>query len=155
GRVILPDGKVLRVGYDGENGRPYVAIGRVLAQDGVPADQITMPYLRQWIADHGADGTALMDKNPSYVFFRELTGEGPMGAQGVALTAGRSAAVDRAFVPLGLPLWVDTSDPVEPGGRLQRLFVTQDVGGAIRGPVRTDLFFGYGVEAARHAGLMK
>ena len=155
GRVILPDGQVMRVGYDGENGQPYVTIGRVLAAEGVPADQITMPYLRKWIADHGPDGTALMDKNPSYIFFRELKGDGPMGAEGVALVLGRSAAVDRDFVPLGLPLWVDTSDPVEPSGRLQRLFVAQDVGGAIRGPVRSDLFFGYGPEAANHAGLMK
>ena len=155
GRVILPDGQVLRVGYDGENGQPYVTIGRVLAAEGVPADQITMPYLRQWIADHGPDGTALMDKNPSYIFFRELKGDGPMGAEGVALVPGRSAAVDRGFVPLGLPFWVDTTDPVEPSGRLQRLFVAQDVGGAIRGPVRADLFFGYGPEAANHAGLMK
>ncbi len=155
GRVILPDGQVLRVGYDGENGQPYVAIGRVLASEGVPADQITMPYLRRWIADHGPDGTALMDKNPSYIFFRELKGDGPMGAEGVALTPDRSAAIDRGFVPLGLPFWVDTSDPVEPSGRLQRLFVAQDVGGAIRGPVRADLFFGYGPDAANHAGLMK
>ena len=155
GRVILPDGQVMRVGYDGENGQPYVTIGRVLASQGVPADQITMPFLRRWIADHGPDGTALMDKNPSYIFFRQLKGDGPMGAQGVALTPGRSAAGDRGFVPLGLPFWVDTSDPVEPSGRLQRLFVAQDVGGAIRGPVRADLFFGYGPEAANHAGLMK
>ena len=155
GRVILPDGQVMRVGYDGENGQPYVTIGRVLAAEGVPADQITMPYLRQWIADHGADGTALMDKNPSYIFFRELKGDGPMGAEGVALVPGRSVAVDRGFVPLGLPLWIDTTDPVEASGRLQRLFVAQDVGGAIRGPVRADLFFGYGPEAANHAGLMK
>ena len=155
GRVILPDGQVMRVGYDGENGQPYVTIGRVLASQGVPADQITMPFLRRWIADHGPDGTALMDKNPSYIFFRQLKGDGPMGAQGVALTPGRSAAVDRGFVPLGLPFWVDTSDPVEPSGRMQRLFVAQDVGGAIRGPVRADLFFGYGPEAANHAGLMK
>ncbi len=155
GRVILPDGEVMRVGYDGENGQPYVAIGRVLAGQGIPADQITMPFLRRWIAEHGADGTALMDKNPSYIFFRTLKGDGPMGAQGVALTPDRSAAVDRGFVPLGLPFWVDTTDPVEPSGRLQRLFVAQDVGGAIRGPVRADLFFGYGPDAANHAGLMK
>ena len=155
GRVILPDGQVLRVGYDGENGQPYVTIGRVLASQGVPADQITMPFLRRWIADHGPDGAALMDKNPSYIFFRPLKGDGPMGAEGVALTPGRSAAVDRGFVALGLPLWIDTTDPVEPSGRLQRLFVAQDVGGAIRGPVRADLFFGYGADAANHAGLMK
>jgi membrane-bound lytic murein transglycosylase A len=155
GRVILPDGQALRVGYDGENGQPYVTIGRVLASEGVPADQITMPFLRRWIVDHGPEGVALMDKNPSYIFFRELKGDGPLGAQGVALTPGRSAAVDRGFVPLGVPLWVDTTDPVDPSGRLRRLFVAQDVGGAIRGPVRADLFFGYGPDAANHAGLMK
>ena len=155
GRVILPDGGTVRLGYDGENGQPYVAIGRVLAERGVNKDDITMPFLRSWIAEHGAEGTALMDANPAYVFFKELQGEGPMGAEGVALTAGRSAAVDRSFLTLGLPLWVDTSDPVESSGRLQRLFVAQDTGGAIRGPLRADLFFGYGTEAANHAGLMK
>jgi len=155
GRVTLPDGGVLRLGYDGDNGRKYVAIGHVLAERGVPVDEITMPYLRRWIADHGADGTALMDENPSYVFFRELSGDGPIGAEGVALTPGRSAAVDHRFVPYGLPLWIDTSDETAPDGRLRRLFVAQDTGGAIRGPVRADLFFGYGPDAADHAGKMR
>jgi membrane-bound lytic murein transglycosylase A len=155
GRVILPDGGVVRLGYDGENGHPYVAIGRVLVDRGVPKDQISMPFLRRWIADHGAEGTALMDQNPAYVFFRRVQGDGPLGAEGVVLTPDRSAAVDRRFVPLGVPVWIDTSDPVLPGGRLQRLLVTQDTGGAIRGPVRADIFFGYGPAAAEHAGLMK
>jgi membrane-bound lytic murein transglycosylase A len=155
GRVILPDGEVVRVGYDGENGQSYVAIGRVLADRGVPKDQITMPFLRRWIAEHGAEGTALMAANPSYVFFKTLQGDGPIGAEGVALTPGRSAAIDRGFLPLGLPLWVDADDSVEPSGRIERLFVAQDTGGAIRGPVRADLFFGYGAEAAEHAGVLK
>ncbi len=155
GRVTLPDGQVMRVGYDGENGHPYVAIGRVLAEAGTPRDIITMPYLRRYIADHGAEGVALMDKNPSYIFFKELTGPGPLGSAGLPLTPDRSAAVDRTFIPFGTPLFVDTSDPTSPTGRLQRLVIAQDTGGAIRGPVRADLFFGYGPEAADHAGVLK
>jgi membrane-bound lytic murein transglycosylase A len=155
GRVILPDGQIVRLGYDGENGQPYVAIGRVLAERGVPKDEITMPYLRRWIAQHGQDGASLMDANPSYIFFKVLHGDGPLGAEGIALTPERSAAIDRRFVAFGLPLWVDAADPVERTGRLQRLFVAQDTGGAIRGPVRADLFFGYGEAAAQHAGVLK
>ena len=155
GRVILPDGSTERIGYDGENGQAYVSIGRVLAERGVPKDDITMPYLRDWIARHGTEGAALMDANPSYVFFKKLDGTGPVGAEGIVLTPGRSVAVDRSFLALGLPVWVDTTDPVEASGRMQRLFVAQDTGGAIRGPVRADLFFGYGADAATHAGLLK
>lgn len=155
GRVTLPDGSVVRVGYDGSNGRPYVSIGHVLAETGVPVDQISLSYLRQWIAAHPAAGRALMDRNPSYVFFREMQGEGPLGSEGVALTPGRSLAVDPAFIPYGLPIWLDTSDPIDSSGRLRRLLVAQDSGGAIRGPVRGDIFFGFGPEAERHAGEMK
>ena len=153
GRVILPDGTVVRLGYDGDNGHPYVAIGRKLVERGIPPEAISMASLRDWIAEHGAEGTALMAENPSYVFFREIAGDGPIGAEGVVLTPGRCAAVDHRFIPYGLPLWVDTSDA--PDGRLRRLFVAQDTGGAIRGPVRADLFFGYGPAAADHAGRLK
>ncbi len=155
GRVTLPDGRVVRVGYDGSNGRPYVSIGHVLAATGVPVDQISLAYLRQWIASHPAEGRALMDRNPSYVFFREMTGDGPMGSEGVVLTPGRSLAIDPAFIPYGVPVWLDTSDPIDPSGRLRRLLVAQDTGGAIKGPVRGDIFFGFGAEAERHAGEMK
>ena len=155
GRVTLPDGAVVRVGYDGSNGRPYVSIGHVLAQTGVPVDQISLAFLRQWIAAHPAEGRVLMDRNPSYVFFKEMTGDGPMGSEGVALTPGRSLAVDPAFIPYGVPVWLDTSDPIEASGRLQRLLVAQDTGGAIKGPVRGDIFFGFGPQAERHAGEMK
>ena len=85
-----------------------------------------------------------MNLNPSYIFFRELEGDGPIGTEGVALTPGRSLAVDRAFLAMGLPVWLDADDPLEPTGRLRRLMVAQDTGGAIRGPVRGDVFFGQG-----------
>jgi membrane-bound lytic murein transglycosylase A len=155
GRVTLPNGSVVRVGYDGSNGRPYVSIGHVLAETGVPVDQISLSFLRQWIREHPGEGQALMDRNPSYVFFREMLAEGPLGSEGVALTPGRSLAVDPAFIPYGVPIWLDTSDTVNAGSRLQRLMVAQDTGGAIRGPVRGDIFFGFGPDAERHAGGMK
>ncbi len=156
GRIRLPDGAVARIGYDGQNGRPYVPIGRILAERGALArDDVSMQTIRAWLAAQPGEAAALMDENPSYVFFRELTGEGPVGAQGVVLTAGRSLAVDRTFLPLGVPLWLDLDDPKEGNGKLRRLVVAQDTGGAIRGPVRGDLFWGFGPEAAERAGMMK
>ena len=150
GRVRLPDGSLLRVGYDGQNGQPYVPIGRILVERGeLPRDAVSMQAIRGWIKAHPAEGKALMEENPSYVFFRELTGDGPIGAEGVVLTPGRSLAVDRKFVPLGVPIYVDA------GEGLQRLMVAQDTGGAIRGPVRGDLFWGFGSDAAARAGGLK
>ena len=160
GRVRLPDGTVARIGYDGQNGHPYVPIGRLLAERGaLPRDEVSMQTIRAWLAAHPGEAAALMEENPSYVFFREIAGPadagGPLGAQGVALTAGRSLAVDRAFLPLGAPIWLDLEDPAEGNGRLRRLVVAQDTGGAIRGPVRGDLFWGFGPQAAERAGMMK
>jgi peptidoglycan lytic transglycosylase A len=160
GRIRLPDGSVARVGYDGQNGQPYVPIGRLLVERGaLSRDDVSMQTIRAWLAAHPGEAAALMDENPSYVFFREMAGavdgEGPLGAQGVALTAGRSLAVDRAFLPLGVPLWLDLADPAERNGRLRRLVIAQDTGGAIRGPVRGDLFWGFGPHAAERAGMMK
>jgi membrane-bound lytic murein transglycosylase A len=156
GRVALPDGKVARVGFDGQNGHPYVPIGRLLAERGaIPRDEVTMQSIRTWLHDHPAEAAPLLDENPSYVFFREISGEGPTGAGKVALTAGRSLAVDRSFLPLGIPVFLDAEDSSEPGGRLRRLLVAQDTGGAIRGPVRGDVFWGHGAEAERRAGMMK
>ena len=104
--------------------------------------------------------SAVLDKDPSFVFFRALPppaspDDGPPGAEGVPLMPGRSLAVDRKFLPLGIPLWLDAEDPVMPGARLRRLLIAQDTGGAIRGPVRGDLFWGHGADAALHAGSMK
>jgi membrane-bound lytic murein transglycosylase A len=156
GRVVLEDGSVLRVGYAAQNGHPYVAIGRELVARGVMTrEQVSMQSIRAWLAANPGDAASLMNLNPSYVFFRELDGDGPLGSQGVALTPGRSLAVDRAFLPMGLPVWLDAEDPLDPAARLRRLMIAQDTGGAIKGPVRGDVFWGHGDEAAERAGLMR
>jgi len=153
GRIRLPGGSYIRVGYDGQNGRPYVPIGRLLVERGILDRQaVSMQAIRAWIKANPEAGKALMAENPSYVFFRELVGDGPLGSQGTVLVAGRSLAVDRDFVPLGVPIWLDAQDD---GDHLQRLMVAQDTGGAIRGPVRGDVFWGFGPEAEARAGKMK
>lgn len=156
GRVRLPDGAYVRIGYAGRNGRRYTSIGRELVGMGAMAlEDVTAPAIRDWLRTYPAAGTELMNRNESYVFFRVVEGEGPIGAQGVPLTPGRSLAIDRSFLPLGAPIWLDTTDPLSDGGPLRRLLVTQDTGSAIKGPVRGDVFWGFGETAARRAGLMK
>ena len=113
-----------------------------------------MPALRAWLAAHPEKALDLLAHNPSFIFFRTLEGDGPIGSLGVALTPGRSLAVDRAFLPLGAPLWLDSVEPLDPAKPLRRLVVAQDTGGAIKGPVRGDLFWGFGAEAERQAGSM-
>jgi len=159
GRVKLPDGHVVRVSYDGQNGRPYVPIGRVLAQQGaMPLDRVTMPAIRTWLATHPDQAGPLMERDPSYVFFRELDGvpsdQGPPGALGAPLVPGRSIAVDKRFLPLGAPVFLATTDPLD-GSAFRRLTVAEDLGGAIRGPVRADVFWGWDANAAIRAGLMR
>lgn len=159
GRVDLPDGHVVRVTYAGQNGRPYVPIGRVLADRGqIPLDQVSLASIRAWLEQHKDQAAEVMEENPSYVFFREVTtlrpDQGPPGALGVPLAPGRSIAVDRAFIPLGAPVFIATNDPLT-GAPLQRLMVAQDLGGAIRGPARVDIFFGWGREAEERAGRMR
>ncbi|MEQ9190211.1 MAG: MltA domain-containing protein [Alphaproteobacteria bacterium] len=158
GRVVLPDGAILRLGYDGQNGHAYVAIGAVLVRRGdLRREDVTLPAIRAWLAEHPDQALALLDENPSVVFFAERGEGGPLGSQGVALTAGRSLAVDRRFVPLGTPLWLAAEHPLAGDGaaEIRRLVVAQDTGGAIKGPVRGDLFWGAGEAAERAAGLMK
>jgi membrane-bound lytic murein transglycosylase A len=156
GRVIMEDGRVVRVGFDGQNGHEYVTIGReLLARGELERDNVTMQSIRAWFAANPARAAEIMALNPSYVFFRELPGDGPIGAQGVALTPGRSLAVDRTHFPLGLPVWVDLRQADPADGLVRRLMIAQDTGGAIRGPVRGDVFWGYGAEAAAIAGRMK
>jgi membrane-bound lytic murein transglycosylase A len=156
GRVILDDGSEMRVGYAGVNGRFYTAIGRELAKDGaMKVEDVTMQAIRSWLMSHPAEAEAMMARNQSYVFFRVLSGEGPLGAEGVTLSPGRSIAVDPKFIPLGAPVFVSTSDPLDPDKPLRRLTVAQDTGGAIRGAVRADLFWGPGADAADRAGKMK
>lgn len=160
GIVELDDGGLMRVGYDGQNGHPYYAIGReLIARGEVRREEMSMQAIRGWLAEHPEQAGALLATNRSYVFFRELTGLGPLGAQGVALVPGRALAVDRRHLPMGIPAWIDTehpnADPELSDLTLQRLVVLQDTGGSIRGPVRGDVFFGPGEEAAAVAGRMK
>ena len=152
GIVRLNDGKTVRLGYDGGNGHPFVSIGRLLVErNEVPLKDMTMQTLRDWIASHGAAGKALMREDPSYVFFKEIPGDGPHGSERVVLTAQHSLAVDRRFIPLGMPLWLDATQRFTTG-MIRQLVVAQDTGGAIKGPVRGDLYWGSGNAAGREAG---
>ncbi len=159
GRVRLSDGRIVRVTYAAQNGRRYVPIGRVLADQGaIPLDQVSLQSIRAWLEAHPEQAKRVMDENPSYVFFRELDGvppnEGPPGALGAPLTPQRSIAVDRRFLPLAAPVWVATTDPLT-SRPFQRLMLAQDIGGDIRGPVRADIFWGWGPEAEARAGKMR
>ena len=156
GRVRLPDGSVVRVGYADTNGHPYRAIGRVLVQRGeLTLEDATMPGIAAWARAHPQRLAELLDQNPSVVFFRELPlgdpKSGPVGALGLPLTPGYSVAVDRRFIPLGAPVLIRSEHPLT-GAPFERLVVAQDTGGAIRGPLRFDLFWGFGAEAALPAG---
>ena len=156
GRVRLPDGEILRLGYSAANGRPYTAIGRVLVAEGALArEEVSLQSIRAWLRENPGEQRRIMDRNRSYVFFREIAGEGPIGTQGVPLTPGRSLAVDPRLMPLGVPLWIDTADPLDTARPLRRLVVAQDTGGAIRGAVRGDLFWGAGLDAEERAGRMR
>jgi len=156
GRVVMEDGVVVRLGFAAKNGHAYTAIGRELIAEGaIEAAEVSMQTIRAWLAANPSRAAAVMARNASYIFFRRLSGEGPIGAQGVPLTPGRSLAVDPRFVPLGAPVWIDIVDPVAPHKRLRRLAVAQDTGSAIVGPVRGDLFWGFGAWAAMRAGSMK
>ena len=154
GLVRLREGGTIRLGFDGQNGKPYVPVGRILADRGdIPREQVTMAAIRSWMAAYPKAGLALREENPSYVFFREIPGDGPLGAERVVLSPGRSLAVDRKFLPLGVPLWLE-AQPRYTGETIRRLVVAQDAGGAIKGPVRGDLFWGHGKIAADGAGAM-
>jgi membrane-bound lytic murein transglycosylase A len=164
GRIRLEDGgdagREIRVGYAAQNGHPYFAIGRDLIERGALTEEtVSMQSIRRWLEEHPDEADDVMDRNASYVFFEELKGEGPLGAEGVALTPGRSLAVDLHHWPLGVPVWLDAEAPSprpgEPDRPLRRLLVAQDTGGAIQGAVRGDVFWGHGEDAAEIAGRMK
>ena len=156
GRVALAEGGELRAGFAAQNGHAYVPIGRVLVERGVlTREQVSMQSIRAWLASHPDEASAVLHANPSYVFFRELDGDGPLGSEGVALTPGRSLAVDRTQIALGVPIWLDAEDPLEQDKRVQRLLMAQDTGGAIRGILRGDVFWGAGPDAAERAGKMR
>jgi peptidoglycan lytic transglycosylase A len=154
GRVRLADGSTLRLGFAAKNGHPYTSIGKLLVErgEGTP-EEMTMAGLKAWLGADPERGRALMHENRSYVFFRELEGDGPIGAEGVALTPGRSLAVDTEYVGLGTPVFVTAQDLAsEQGQPFRRLMIAQDVGSAIRGPERGDIFWGSGEDAGGIAG---
>ncbi|WGF86872.1 murein transglycosylase A [Marinivivus vitaminiproducens] len=161
GQVVLDTGQTVRVGYAGQNGRAYRAIGRdLIAMGEVPAEAMSMQAIRDWLITHPERAAGLMARNPSYIFFTERSelaaAEGPLGAQGVSLTPERSMAVDPRFLPLGAPVWLEAASPgPEHPAPLRRLMVAQDTGGAIRGVVRGDVFWGAGSHAETIAGHMK
>jgi membrane-bound lytic murein transglycosylase A len=165
GRVELPDGSVMRVGYADQNGHPFRSIGRVLIERGeLTRDTASMQAIKAWAQRNPDKLEALLDENPSYVFFREVpppergsleaTIDGPYGSLGVPLLAGRAIAVDARAIPLGAPVFLATTWPLSER-RLERLTLAQDTGGAIRGSVRADYFWGFGDDAGREAGRMR
>ena len=158
GRVRLPDGSIVRLGYADQNGHPYQSIGRVLIERGeLKPEQASMQGIQAWARANPAKVNELLNANPSYVFFRELdlpASEGPIGALGVPLTPERSIAIDPRSTPLGAPVFLAASQP-NSNKPLRRLVLAQDTGGAIKGVVRADYFWGYGAEAGALAGRMK
>ena len=151
GRIRFDDGSVMRIAYANQNGRDYVAIGRLLRDRGIlPPGGANMQSIRDWIRANPEQGRQLMRENLSYVFFKELTGPGPPGALNLPVTARATVAADPNYVPLGAPIYIEHADRREVDG----LWVAQDVGGAIKGPNRFDTFWGSGVEAAAIAGGM-
>ena len=150
GRLRAPDGSIMRIGYAEQNGREYVAIGRLLRERGIlPPGGAGMAAILAWMRAQPDGGRALMRENPSYIFFRELTGPGPLGALNLPVTPRVTVAADPLFVPLGAPVFLDL-DRDEADG----LWVAQDTGGAIKGANRFDAFWGAGAEAERIAGGM-
>jgi membrane-bound lytic murein transglycosylase A len=157
GQVELDDGSRIRIGYADQNGHPYRSIGsRLIEQGELKAHEASMQGIKAWAAANPQRLRELFNVNPSLVFFRELpaTGSGPPGALGVPLTPERSIAVDPRYTPLGAPVWLSTTQPSSEQV-LTRLMLAQDTGGAIRGPVRADFYWGSGIEAGAQAGKMK
>lgn len=157
GRIELPDGSHLRVGYAEQNGHPYQSIGKLLVERGeLRLEQASMRGIKGWGARNPDRLPELLASNPSYVFFRELPDglPGPLGALGVPLTGGRSIAIDPRFIPLGAPVFLATTQP-DSAKPLNRLVLAQDTGSAIRGGVRADFFWGFGDAAGELAGRMK
>jgi membrane-bound lytic murein transglycosylase A len=161
GRVQLDEGGTLRLGYADQNGQPFRSIGRVLVDRGdLPLAKASMQGIKQWGREHPDELAALLEENPSYVFFRAVTPDpgvpidGPIGTLGVPLLAQRTIAVDPAIVPLGSPVFLATTYPLS-DRPLRRLVLAQDTGGAIRGVLRADFFWGFGADAGNEAGRMK
>ena len=157
GRIEMANGEIVRVGYQDQNGHPYLSIGKLLVERGeLSLDKASMQGIKAWGIRNPEKLNELLHQNPSYVFFRELPAgiSGPIGALGVSLTAGRSLAIDPRVIPQGAPVFLSTTWP-NSSKKLHRLMIAQDTGGAIKGGVRADFFWGFGKEAANQAGKMK
>jgi len=158
GRVQLDDGSTTAVGYANQNGHPYQSIGRVLIEMGeLEREEVTLFTIRDWLRSNPDRIPEILARNPSYIFFelRDDPTEGPVGSLNVPLTPERSIAVDRNVIPLGAPVWLETTLPDEDDSSFNQLMLAQDTGGAIKGHVRADVFWGQGFAAERMAGLMK
>jgi membrane-bound lytic murein transglycosylase A len=160
GRIRFADGSVTRLTFDGQNGFPYTAIGKVLITRGaLPKERATMQGIRSWLAQNPGEAVGVMNENASYIFFREAPiadpALGPPGAETVPLTPGRSLAVDLAIHGMGMPVYVATEPPAPGAPPFTHLMIAQDTGGAIVGAVRGDVFFGSGPQAGEQAGGMK
>ena len=156
GRVRLPDGRMIRVGYSGKNGRDYSSVGLELVRQGIfQSHQVSADVIRNWVRANPEDGRQLLWTNESFVFFREVNEvppeKGPLGAMNRSVTEMRTVAVDPAFTQLGAPVWIE-KDGADP---LNRLMIAQDTGSAIKGPQRADIFFGTGDDAGFAAGRIK
>lgn len=156
GRIRLRNGATIRVGYGGSNGHDYRSIGIELVRRGIyKAHQVSAEVIRNWVRRNPGEGSELLRHNPSYVFFRRIDDlpkeSGPLGAMNRPITAMRTIAVDKRYVPLGAPVWIEKGG----NGPLHRLMVAQDTGSAIRGPQRADIFFGTGTAAGRAAGRLR
>ncbi len=153
GRIRLEDGETLFIGYADQNGHPYHAVGSTLVNRGaLKVEEVNLDSIRNWLATHPREAEEALNSNPSYVFFARRE-QPAVGSLQVPLTPQRSVAVDPAFIPLGAPLWLDTT--LNGQAPYRRLMFAQDTGGAIKGPVRADLFFGFGADAEKLAGNMK
>ncbi len=158
GRVQLPNGKVVGVGYANQNGHPYVSIGKLLINRGeLLRENVNLFSIKSWLKEHPSKAKQLLNDNPSYVFFtlRNEVSEGPTGSMNVPITAERSIAIDPKVVPLGTAMWLSTTYPDAERSSLQKLVFAQDTGGAIKGRLRADLFWGTGQVAEQRAGNMK
>ena len=164
GRAVFDDGSVARVAYAGQNGQPYTAIGRTLiAMGAIPREQVSLQTIRAWLIAHPSDARRVMETDASFVFFRMMPLADPKlgadGSEGVTLTPGASLAVDAKLHALGVPVYVAATAPdpdaAKPDRPFDRLLIAQDTGGAIAGPVRGDVFWGFGADAASVAGRMK
>lgn len=162
GSVLLPNGKRLLLGYAGQNGWPYYAIGRYFIKAGIlNRHNVSMQSIKDWLYNHPDKAEYVMNKSSSFVFFRKLNTQQPPGAQGVPLTPTRSLAIDPKYIRLGSMVWLSTYLPIKTnanireGVRFQHLMVAQDTGGAIKGPIRGDVFFGSGKYAEWLAGHMQ